>query len=99
MHCLHIFAPAALLMICMVATAQEQKPLAASNKVAHIQIAGEISHGPAHPEQGRVDKKLGTILGRLEKAAKDPSIKVIFLELRGVDCGHATAEELRQRGL
>lgn len=95
MHCLHIFAPAALLMICMVATGQEQKPLAASNKVAHIQIAGEISHGPAHPEQGRVDKKLGTILGRLEKAAKDPSIKVIFLELRGVDCGHATAEELR----
>ena len=95
MKCSYIFTPSALLIACLVAAAEEPKSVAVSNKLAHIQISGEVYHGPAHPEQGRIDKKLGSILGRLEKAAKDPAINCVFLELRGVDCGHATAEELR----
>lgn len=92
---LRVFSPLALLVTCVAVTAQEPKNAPASGKVAHIQILGEIIHGPTHPEQGRTDKKLGSILGRLDKAAKDPVIKAVFLELKGIDCGHATAEEVR----
>jgi protease-4 len=77
------------------------KPLAIKNNtVLHMTLDGSIgekSDVTFNPSSFGMDKKIGLsdILYGLENAKADPKIKGIFLEIGNLDCGYATAREIR----
>jgi protease-4 len=66
--------------------------------LAHVRLAGEMSEAPLPEEPlfsaGRENFK--TRLDRLKKAAKDPKIQGLLLQLDGVQVGRGKLHELRQ---
>jgi protease-4 len=77
------------------------KPLAIkSNTVLHMTLDGEISEKSSstfNPASFVMDKKngLSDILYGLEHAKNDSKIKGVFLELGNLNCGYASAREIR----
>jgi protease-4 len=77
------------------------KPLAIKNNtVLHMTLEGSIgekSDVTFNPSSFGMDKKIGLsdILYGLDNAKTDPKIKGIFLEIGNLDCGYATAREIR----
>jgi protease-4 len=77
------------------------KPLAIKNNtVLHMTLDGSIgekSDVTFNPSSFGMDKKIGLsdILYGLENAKADTKIKGIFLEIGNLDCGYATAREIR----
>jgi protease-4 len=77
------------------------KPLAIkSNTVLHMTLDGEISEKSSstfNPASFAMDKKngLSDILYGLEHAKNDSKIKGVFLELGNLNCGYASAREIR----
>ncbi len=77
------------------------KPLAIKNNtVLHMTLSGEIgekSSSTFNPSSFQMDKKVGLsdILYGLENAKTDSKIKGIFLEIEDLNCGYATAREIR----
>ena len=77
------------------------KPLAVKDKtVLHMTLEGEIAEKASNsfnPSSFSVDKKLGLsdLLYGLEKAKADKKIKGVFIEIGDLNCGYATARELR----
>lgn len=78
------------------------KPLAVkSNTVLHMTLDGQIgekSDAKFNPSSFSMDKKIGLsdILYGLEYAKTDKKIKGIFLEIGDLNCGYATAREIRE---
>ena len=68
----------------------------AGAKVAHIRIAGSITDGNVGPESPKADTNLLVIRERILKAADDASIKALFLELDGIECGFALVDEIQE---
>ncbi len=70
-----------------------------SGPVLHMTLEGEISEGPSkfNPTSMATDAKIGIsdILFGFEAAKKDSKVKGIFLELKGLQCGFASAREIR----
>ncbi len=77
------------------------KPLAIKNNtVLHMTLSGEIgekSSSTFNPGSFQMDKKIGLsdILFGLENAKTDSKIKGVFLEIDNLNCGYATAREIR----
>ena len=77
------------------------KPLAIKNNtVLHMTLDGSIgekSDVTFNPSSFGMDKKIGLsdILYGLDNAKADAKIKGIFLEIGNLDCGYATAREIR----
>jgi len=77
------------------------KPLAIKNNtVLHMTLDGEISEKSSstfNPASFVMDKKngLSDILFGLEHAKNDTKIKGVFLELGNLNCGYASAREIR----
>jgi protease-4 len=77
------------------------KPLAIkSNTVLHMTLDGEISEKSSstfNPASFVMDKKngLSDILYGLEHAKNDTKIKGVFLEIGNLNCGYASAREIR----
>lgn len=78
------------------------KPLAVkSNTVLHMTLDGQIgekSDAKFNPSSFSMDKKIGLsdILYGLEYAKTDKKIKGVFLEIGDLNCGYATAREIRE---
>lgn len=69
--------------------------------VLHMTLEGQIaenSDSKFDPASMGFEKKTGLsdILFGLQEAQKDPKIKGIFLELKDLSCGYATAREIRK---
>ncbi|TXI84394.1 MAG: signal peptide peptidase SppA, partial [Crocinitomicaceae bacterium] len=77
------------------------KPLAIKNNtVLHMTLSGAIgekSSSTFNPSSFQMDKKIGLsdILYGLEHAKTDAKIKGVFLEIGDLNCGYATAREIR----
>ncbi len=77
------------------------KPLAIkSNTVLHMTLEGEIgekSNSEFNPTTFQMNNQIGLsdILYGLEHAKTDSKIKGIFLEIGNLNCGYATAREIR----
>jgi protease-4 len=77
------------------------KPLAVKNNtVLHMTLEGTIaekSDSKFNPSSFQMDKKIGLsdILYGLEHAKTDSKIKGVFLEIGDLNCGYATAREIR----
>lgn len=68
--------------------------------VLHLTLSGNIgetSDASINSMSFSVDKTTGLsdLLYGFERAAKDDEVKGIFIDLKGVDCGYATAHEIR----
>lgn len=78
------------------------KPLAVKNNtVLHMTLEGTIaekSDAKFNPSSFQMDKKIGLsdILYGLEHAKSDAKIKGVFLEIGDLNCGYATAREIRE---
>ena len=72
---------------------------AKSGPVLHMTLEGQISEGSSkfNPTSMGMESKIGIsdILYGLEAAKKDKSIKGVFLELKNLQCGFASAREIR----
>lgn len=70
-----------------------------SGPVLHMTLEGQISEGDNkfNPSTLGMDSKIGLsdILYGIEAAKKDDKIKGIFLELKNLNCGFASAREIR----
>ncbi|MDD2983012.1 MAG: signal peptide peptidase SppA [Crocinitomicaceae bacterium] len=70
-----------------------------SGPVLHMTLEGQISEGDNkfNPSTLGMDSKIGLsdILYGIEAAKKDSKIKGIFLELKNLNCGFASAREIR----
>lgn len=72
-----------------------------SNTILHLQLKGkigEISKTTFSPTQLSVTRDIGLadIQYGLQKAATDPRIKGVFIELDGANCGYTTASDIRK---
>lgn len=70
------------------------------NTVLHMTLSGEINekgNSKFNPTAMGMDNKIGLsdILFGLEKAKTDDNIKGVFLEIKSLNCGIATAREIR----
>lgn len=71
------------------------------NSVLHLKLSGAIgerSSSNFNPTSFEMEHKIGVsdiILG-LQLAAEDPKIKGVFMELEGLNCGYASAKEIRK---
>ncbi|MDR0802170.1 signal peptide peptidase SppA [Fluviicola sp.] len=77
-----------------------EKPEVKDASVLHMTLSGEIgerSSSSFNASSFSIDKKIGLtdILTGLEKAKEDKQVKGIYLELGNVQCGYATAMEIR----
>ena len=61
-----------------------------------VGIGGSISENPPQPRFGRQPIGFATLLVDIYRAAEDPSIGAMALNLRGLSLGFGQAEELRQ---
>ena len=71
-----------------------------SGSVLHMTLEGQISENSStkfDPMSLTMNSKIGLsdILYGLESAKKDKSVKGVFLELKNLQCGFATAREIR----
>lgn len=78
----------------------EEEPERADKKVLHLTLSGKIGESSSSRINGlalSVDRTTGLsdLLYGFERAAEDKGVKGIFLDLEMVDCGYATARELR----
>lgn len=79
----------------------EAPPITIEDKtILHMQLDGEIvEKGKSEFNTGsfQVDSKIGLpdLLFALDKAKKDDKIKGLFIDIKDVDCGMATAREIR----
>lgn len=79
----------------------ESTPMAISSKtVLHLTLEGDISeksNSRFNPSMMGVENTIGLsdILYGFERAKEDKNIKGIFLEIKGANCGMATAKEIR----
>lgn len=72
-----------------------------SKTILHMTLDGEIgenSSSKLNPSTFSVDKKIGLsdILFGLENAKSDPTIKGLYIEFNGINCGISTAKEIRR---
>lgn len=77
-----------------------EEPKAKDSSVLHMTLSGAIgerSSSTLNPSSFTMDKSTGLadILTGLEKAKEDKHVKGIYLELGNVQCGYATAMEIR----
>lgn len=77
-----------------------EEPSAKDSTVLHMTLSGPISERSSstlNPANFKMDKTngLADILTGLEKAKEDKHVKGIYLELGNVQCGYATAMEIR----
>lgn len=77
------------------------EPEVKDTSVLHMTLSGEIgerSSSSLNASSFSMDKKIGLadILTGLEKAKEDKQVKGIYLELDNVQCGYATAMEIRE---
>jgi len=77
-----------------------EEPKAKDSTVLHMTLSGAIgerSSSTLNPSSFTMDKTngLADILTGLEKAKEDKHVKGIYLELGNVQCGYATAMEIR----
>ena len=77
-----------------------EEPSAKDSTVLHMTLSGPIgerSSSTLNPANFKMDKTngLADILTGLEKAKEDKHVKGIYLELGNVQCGYATAMEIR----
>lgn len=77
-----------------------EEPSAKDSSVLHMTLSGPIgerSSSTLNPSNFKMDKTngLADILTGLEKAKEDKHVKGIYLELGNVQCGYATAMEIR----
>ncbi|MGV3612425.1 MAG: signal peptide peptidase SppA [Fluviicola sp.] len=77
-----------------------EEPESKDSSVLHMTLSGSIgerSSSSINPSSFTVDKTTGLadILTGLEKAKEDKHVKGIYLELGNVQCGYATAMEIR----
>lgn len=77
-----------------------EEPSAKDSTVLHMTLSGPISERSSstlNPSSFKMDKTngLADILTGLEKAKEDKHVKGIYLELGNVQCGYATAMEIR----
>lgn len=77
-----------------------EEPEVKDASVLHMTLSGEIgerSSSSLNASTFSMDKKIGLadILTGLEKAKEDKQVKGIYLELGNVQCGYATAMEIR----
>lgn len=77
-----------------------EEPSAKDSTVLHMTLSGPIgerSSSTLNPSNFKMDKTngLADILTGLEKAKEDKHVKGIYLELGNVQCGYATAMEIR----
>lgn len=77
-----------------------EEPKAKDPSVLHMTLSGAIgerSSSKLNPSSFKMDKTngLADILTGLEKAKEDKHVKGIYLELGNVQCGYATAMEIR----
>ena len=71
-----------------------------SNTILHMQLDGAIkekSTAKINPLSFKIDQTMGLseLLYGFKKAAQDTKIKGVFIELKGAQCGYATATEIR----
>jgi protease IV len=101
----------ATLMSVSVLNAQESKPVsdkktepkakaeekAKADKVAHIRITGDLDEAPVASESlfGTPGENLSMKLERIKKAAKDPQVVALYLELGELSSGFGKLNELR----
>jgi protease-4 len=72
-----------------------------SKTILHMTLDSEIgenSSSKLNPSTFSVDKKIGLsdILFGLENAKSDPTIKGLYIEFNGINCGISTAKEIRR---
>lgn len=77
-----------------------EEPDSKDSSVLHMTLSGEIgerSSSTLNPSSFSMDKTTGLadILTGLDKAKEDKHVKGIYLELGNVQCGYATAMEIR----
>lgn len=66
------------------------------DKVAHIRVTGSLSEGNVGAESPKADANLLILRERITKAAEDASVRVLLLELDGVECGFGIVDELQE---
>jgi protease-4 len=74
----------------------EKKP--AGKKVAHIKLSGSIDESPVADDAlfGSPAENLAAKLNRFRKAAKDPEVSAVYLELGDVEVGFGKLNELKR---
>jgi protease IV len=74
----------------------EEKPK--PKQVAHIRISGDMDEAPVATESlfGSSGENLSMKLDRIKKAAKDPQVVALYLELDELSCGFGKLNELRE---
>lgn len=78
-------------------TKTDIKPEKATPKVAHIKLSGSFDEAPGgEPLFGPPSENLVAKLDRIKKAAKDPEVKTLYLQIDGLDVGFGKLHELRK---
>ncbi len=64
--------------------------------VAHIKLSGDLNETPVAPDPlfGGAAENFKSKLDRIRKAAKDDSVKALYLEINGLDIGWGKLDEL-----
>lgn len=78
----------------------DNKEISLNNSILRMTLEGSISENSSstiNPYSFSIDKKVGLsdLLFGIKKAANDPTVKGIYLELKNVECGISTAREIR----
>lgn len=91
-----------ILWIVVLSSLFVEEPFVVKEKtVLHMQLDGQIGERTEtsfNPNSLNFNNQIGlaTILHGLKAAKKDPRIKGIYLEMNGLNCGTATAREIRK---
>jgi protease-4 len=75
---------------------KDEKAAKKTITLAHIKLSGSMEEAPPHvdPLLGTVGETLRIKLERLEKAAADPQVNALYLEIDGLAAGWGKLEEL-----
>lgn len=84
----------------IIGSLTEKEPDTTDRTILHMSLSGKIaetSSAKLNPGAFSIDRSTGLsdILYGLKAAAKDKSVKGIYLDLDNVECGYATATEIR----
>lgn len=96
MRALMVSGLAAFAMVAISASPALSADPAPKPRVAHVKLAGEIGEGTISPDSPRAEKDLHFVRERLSKAAADKTVKVLYLDLAGIECGFGVLDELRE---
>ncbi|TXI85441.1 MAG: signal peptide peptidase SppA [Crocinitomicaceae bacterium] len=86
----------------LIGSFAEPTPYAISDKtVLHMTLEGELAENGStkfNPSTVGIDNKVGLsdLLFGLEKAKTDENVKGVFIEIKDLSCGFATAREIRE---